>query len=409
MSMLTGRYCGSLGVGTNGVPFPDEALALQHLLKPYGYHTAQIGKLHFQPHARRDHRDPHPDYGFDTLILSDEPGCYDDAYIKWVQSIDPAMERRVRCQLPPAAMKYDQVSHSDQPRNTHEPYYFEGPEDLTHSAFVASETCRFLRDWNGGSFLAVAGFYAPHPPLNPPRRFVEMFDPSSLPLPLLGPEEIPSPELTDLSAERRQTIRAYYLALVSHVDDCVGSILETLDETGLTEETIVVFTSDHGEFLGDHGRVQKGMPGFDCITRVPFLVSFPSEIKPAVVSETFCEAVDLVPTILDYCGLQAPRAVQGRSLRPVLQGDCDVHRDDAFTDFFEPFGQRSCTVRTKRHMYHCYSDGRELLYDLEKDPNELEDVSAQRAYGTALSEMRKRMILRIQSSGFNQRARTAEY
>ncbi len=92
--------------------------------------------------------------------------------------------------------------------------------------------------------------------------------------------------------------------------------METLDETGLTEETIVVFTSDHGEFLGDHGRVQKGMPGFDCITRVPFLVSFPSEIKPAVVSETFCEAVDLVPTILDYCGVQVPPTMLQKTSYP---------------------------------------------------------------------------------------------
>ncbi len=91
---------------------------------------------------------------------------------------------------------------------------------------------------------------------------------------------------------------------------------EALDETGLTGETIVVFTSDHGEFLGDHGRVQKGMPGFDCITRVPFLVSFPSEIKPAVVSEIFCEAVDLVPTILDYCGVQVPPTMLQKTSYP---------------------------------------------------------------------------------------------
>ena len=74
MSLLSGRYCSSLGIGTNGIPFPEDAVSVQQILRPYGYRTAQIGKLHFQPHARRDHRDPHPDYGFETFVLSDEPG-----------------------------------------------------------------------------------------------------------------------------------------------------------------------------------------------------------------------------------------------------------------------------------------------------------------------------------------------
>jgi arylsulfatase A-like enzyme len=236
-----------------------------------------------------------------------------------------------------------------------------------------------------------------------------MYDPADMSLPLLGSGEAASPELEGLSPEAWQRIRAYYLALVSHVDDCAGRILATLKDSGLDRETIVIFTSDHGEFLGDHGRIQKGMPGFDCITRVPFVISFPPEIKSGVIEDTFAEAVDVVPTILDYCGIQVPRAVQGRSLRPLLGGGQQHHRENAFTDFFEPFGQRSCTVRTINHMYHCYSDGRELLFDLEKDPHELMNVSNDPAYSAAVSEMRKIMILRMQRSGFNQKPRTAEY
>ncbi len=126
MSFLTGRYCGSLGIGTNGVPLPDDAMPVNQLLKPYGYQTAQIGKLHFRPHARRDHRDPTDTYGFDTFILSDEPGCYDDAYIKWVERIAPDQVERVRSSLPPTAAQYGRPTYSDQPRSTHEPYTFAG-------------------------------------------------------------------------------------------------------------------------------------------------------------------------------------------------------------------------------------------------------------------------------------------
>lgn len=143
ISMLTGRYCSSTHVGKNGQSFPPHLTPVNQLLKPYGYVTAQIGKLHFEPHVRRCHKNPTSTYGFDVFILSDEPGCYDDAYTKWVESINPEMLPKVRCSLPPSAFKYNKPSYSNIPRETHEPYVFEGDEEFTHSSFVASETCEF--------------------------------------------------------------------------------------------------------------------------------------------------------------------------------------------------------------------------------------------------------------------------
>src|SRR5690606_33259613 len=88
-SFLSGQYPGALGGTCNGVEMPENVPCLQHLLKPYGYATGNLGKLHFKNHSNRDHRAPHPLYGFDELVLSDEPGCYDDAYIAWVAARDP--------------------------------------------------------------------------------------------------------------------------------------------------------------------------------------------------------------------------------------------------------------------------------------------------------------------------------
>ena len=88
-SFLSGQYCSALRIGANGVQFPEDAVTLPGILRAYGYTTAQIGKLHFEPHARRDHRDPARCYGFDIMIQSDEPGCYDDAYTKWVERVAP--------------------------------------------------------------------------------------------------------------------------------------------------------------------------------------------------------------------------------------------------------------------------------------------------------------------------------
>lgn len=410
MSFLTSRYCGSLGIGTNGVPLPDDAIPVNQLLKPYGYQTAQIGKLHFRPHARRDHRDPTDTYGFDTFMLSDEPGCYDDAYIKWVERIAPDQVEHVRSSLPPAAAHYGRPTYSDQPRNTHEPYAFAGDEDLTHSAFVTAETSRFIEQQGTRPFFAIAGFYAPHPPVNPPRRFIEMYRPEDMPLPHVGKNETIQPFLSHLSPRQWQEITAYYLALVSHVDDCVGQILQTLDRCGLTDNTMVIFTSDHGEFLGDHGRIQKGMPGHDCITRVPCLIRYPAEIPAGQVIEPLVEAVDIVPTILDFCAVQTPSFVQGQSIRHLLTGTGTAHRPDALTEAFDADGRhRSASLRTDRYRYDCAADGSEWLYDLADDPDELNNVADDPSFGPVVAEMRKRLLVRLQGAAYVRTEKEAEY
>ncbi len=409
MSMLTGRYCSSTQIGSNGHVFPQRLTSVNQLLKPYGYHTAQIGKLHFDPHAKRCHKDPTPTYGFDTFILSDEPGCYDDAYTKWVESIDPAMLGKVRTPLPPAAVHYNQPSYTKGFSNTHEPYVFEGGEDFTHSAFVASETCRFLKKHKNDLFFAIAGFYAPHTPVNPPQKYVDMYDLNDMPLPKVGEDEALMPFLKDIPKEQWQKIMAYYLALVTHVDDCVGKIIDTLDEEGLFDNTLVIFTSDHGEFLGDHGKIQKSMPGHDCIIKVPLIMSYPARISPETVLPPLTEAVDIVPTILDYCGIQTPRFVQGESLKKLLEGSTDKHKKDILVEYFDPFGRREAAVRTEQYKY-CYStEGKEILYDLSNDPYELRNVVHEQPYADVLSDMRARMNRRLMQAAYNGDEYTAEY
>lgn len=412
MSFLTGQYCGMLGIGDNGIPFPDDKVPVHQLLKRYGYHTAQIGKLHFQPHSRRDHRDPADDYGFDTFILSDEPGCYDDAYTKWVEAVRPEMLQKIRTSLPPEA-ENDRLlnisGYTDIPRETHEPYVFEGEEDYTHSSFVASETCRFIKRHQDQPFFAIAGFYAPHTPVNPPKRCIDLYDFNQLGLPKLGEDEQFEDFLKDITAEQWQKIRGYYLALVSHVDDCVGQIMETLRQEGLEEETLVIFTSDHGEYLGDHGRIQKGMPGHDCIIRVPCMIKYPGKIKPGMVIDQFVEAVDIVPTILDFCGIQTPTFVQGQSVKGLLQQESDLHKEDILVESFTLYGNRMTAVRNKDYKYYCDSEGNEILYDLKNDPDELKNVAKEEQYFSALAGMRKRLIIRLQQAAYQNRNRVAMY
>lgn len=387
MSMLSGQYPSSLGISCNGIEMPEDVPTLMTILQQYGYHTANIGKLHFKNHSNRDHREPHPPYGFDTLILSDEPGCYDDAYIKWVEKQDPDAVEKCRCDTPPAWRGTPINIH---PRNTHEPYLFDGPEHLTHTAFVGSEMDHFIRNHIDQPFFAIAGFYAPHTPLNPPQRFVEMYEQGKLPLPEMNDGE----NKFGLSDAEWQQVKAYYYAMITQVDEEVGRIIKALEETGQLENTVVIFTADHGEHLGDHGLIQKGPPGYDSCSHVPLIFSAPGQIESGIQAEQLVEAVDIAPTVLDFCSVQTPPWFQGRSLLPILQGDKYDERSSVFIEFRSPFGISSKTVRNHKYKL-CEIDGdKELLFDLEKDPNELNDVASDPEYSQALQDMRVELIKR---------------
>ena len=401
-SMLSGQYPSVVGTTCNGIEMREDALTVQRVLWAHGYRTAQIGKLHFKNHSDRDHRELHPRYGFDHMVLSDEPGCYDDAYIKWVEAHDPGAVPLCRCSTPPAWTGKPVVA---EPRNTHEPYLFAGPEELTHSAFVADECISFLEQHTGAPFFMIAGFYAPHAPLNPPKRCVDLYDSGSLPLPHMNAGE----NRYGLSDDEWRRVKAYYYALVTHVDDQVGRILAALERKGLMEDTLVLFTSDHGEHLGDHGLVQKGAPGYDSCSHVPLLMAYGAGFAGEQRHACLVEGVDTVPTILDYCGVQTPPQMQGRSLRPLLDGKPYAERSSVFIEHRYPFGASWKTVRSHAFKYCRSEAGEEELYDLVCDPHELRNVADEASYGDALGAMRAELLARWFDVESQYPLRTAQY
>ena len=366
---------------------PENIPTIATMLKEQGYHTANLGKLHFKNHSNRDHTLPHPKYDFDTLIISDEPGCYDDDYISWVKKVAPDQVENCRCSTPPCWTGKKVVK---QPRNTHEPYLFEGPENLTHSAFVATKTVEFINEHKDENFFCIAGFYAPHTPLNPPKRFVDMYDPADMPLPFMNEGE----NKLGLSDNDWRKVKQYYYALTSHVDDQIGRIIAALEKNSILEDTIIVFTSDHGEHLGDHGRIQKGAPGLDSCAHVPLLISWPGHIGKGKRYTELIEAVDIVPTLLDCLGVPLPKQLQGRSFLPLMKGVGYKERDSAFIEFKDPFRCSWKTVRTHTHKYCVSAAGEELMFDLVKDPHELKNVIKEKGSHEALNSMREILVRR---------------
>ena len=388
MSMLSGRYPAAMRIAANGIEMPPDVPCIHNVLDLYDYHTANIGKLHFKNHASqfRDHREPHPDYGFDTLVLSDEPGCYDDAYITWVERKDPASVPNCRCNTPPAWTGQTVRVH---PRGTESPHVFGGPEQLTHTAFVADETCDYIRRHAHNPFFCIAGFYAPHAPINPPQRFVDLYSEPDMPLPHRNDGE----NFRDVSDDQWRKIKAHYYGLCSHIDDQVGHILNTLDEVGLAENTIVIHTADHGEHLGDHGLIAKGSFHDSC-SRVPLVIRYPDAFGGGTSRSEIVEAADLAPTILDWCGVQIPPYMQGRSLRPLLEGRDYQPRSSAFIELRNPFGHAYKAVRTHDYTYCRYSDGRDILVDAASDPHQLQNVASDIHKQDLLHSAREEMLRR---------------
>jgi arylsulfatase A-like enzyme len=397
VSFLTGQYPSTLGITHMGVPVPEDFQTLPKLMRNSGYRSANLGKLHFLPHANRDHREAHPAYGFDHLEISDEPGPYEDAYRAWVRKEAFDQLEHLSVGLPPSAEQWyrimrvqDPVAHP-QERFPLRPIAFPGREEYTHTAWVANRAIHYLEDHAGAPdpFLCIAGIYSPHSPWVAPRRFIDLYDPQTLTLPAFPPEVDGNREAGRFDDATLRLARQGYYAMVSEVDFHVGRMLDALEKTGLAENTVVVFTSDHGEWLGEHLKYGKGYPGHDCVSRVPLLVRGPGVRAGGRVSH-LVEGVDVAPTLLELCGCPAPPHLQGRSLRPMLEGADEPVKDAALMEFT---GWK--TIRSENFRYVAHADGREFLYDLNAEWGEYRDVSGEAAYAGALSEHRWMLIRRL--------------
>ena len=402
ISMLSGRYPSSLGITHMGVPVPQETMTLPRLLKRYGYRSANIGKLHFLPHANRDHRLPHPDYGFDHLEISDEPGVYEDAYRAWARQRAPEQMDSISAGIPPATRTWyrtmgidDEVVHRGDPEGR---FDFDGgipfaaDDGLTHSAFVAEQTIEYIRQQGSQPFLCIAGFYSPHAPWMAPQKYLDLYDPEKLSVPEFPVEiERQRPRKSGQrfsDAHLRRAKQGYY-AMISEVDDHVGRILGALDAEGLRENTVVVFTSDHGEWLGTHLKFGKGYPADDAVSRVPLIVSAPDG-KSGQNVDDIVEAVDIVPTLLSLAGIQAPPTLQGVSLADVVTRGAEASKQAALTE-----GDGWKCLRNRDYRYLIHSDGSECLWHIKSDPGEYADVVNDPAHQPALSRCRRQLLERL--------------
>ena len=382
-SILTGLYSHAHGVITNGggpvyynqAGLRPEQLTFVHLLRQAGYHTALVGKWHLRS-------DPS---GFDEWVIFPGQGQYHDPDVVANGSL-----LKLR-------------GHADD--------------------VVGDQALAFLRHRpKDRPFCLLYQFKSPHRAWMPAERFAHVYDDVAIPLPrtyedrLAGkPEAVRAAEMAiadmpdfrergvDPSlpvAERKRLnlehlVKNYYRVLRS-VDENLGRVLDYLDQERLSDDTIVVYTSDNGFFLGEFGLFDKRLM-YEPSIRVPLLIRYPARIQPAVDQQHLVLNVDVAPTLLELAGVPVPAWMHGRSLVTLLLGQPSSWRDAFLYEYYE-YPAEHCArknrgVRTNRwKLVHFWEQPEEWeLYDLERDPDETENLAGRREHRATLEELRRRL------------------
>jgi arylsulfatase A-like enzyme len=416
------------GVRTNGIPLRQDLPTLPGALAEAGYRTHSVGKLHLTPfmtpngvdpatldprrfgetralwHSGRLEGLPCPYYGLQSaeFVGGHGDGVFGD-YVNWLER-----------QQPGASALLAPEAGQPSPSGAEQSWTMALPQELHVNHWVAERSIAFLREQAAAEtpFFLWCSFPDPHHPYCPPEPWAAQYDPAEVPLPTQREGELDElapyfariyrqgfqlsgrSQPTAVPERQMREIIARTYGMVSFVDHEVGRVLATLDELGLAEDTIVVYTSDHGDMMGDHGLQNKGPFHFEGLLRVPSIWRWPGRFPAGRVAAGLASHLDFAPTLLDLCGVPIPEGETpayaeapeqlppwpGISLAPQLRGEADTLRRAVLVEDDEDYlGLRLRTVITERFKLTQYA-GRDVderygeLFDLERDPGELRNL-----------------------------------
>jgi arylsulfatase len=409
-SFLTGRYPRTTRARANGQSIPADEVLVTRLLAEAGYAGGLAGKLHLSaahpsaaPSMERRIDDGYA--VFDWSHHSGPAAWPGDSYGAWLRGLGVTYE----------ATPIEGSAHVSS-----------GPAAEHHQTTWCVDRAIEFMTWSGefaAPWFFSVNMFDPHAPFDPPasylERYLDRLDEIPLPPYVEGElEDRPvwqridhggamtgtSFKYDEMTEREHRLVRAAYWAMCDLIDDQVGRLLQALEENGQAQNTLVVFMSDHGEMLGDHGIYLKGPYFYEPAIRIPFLMRLPGVIEPGRRSPALVELVDLAPTLLDAAGLPRHPGMQGRSLWPLLQGDKDLaeHRDDIYCEYYDAMPWHldppawATMVRTREHkLVRAHSDDSGELYDLVRDPGETHNRWDDLDYASVKADLLQRLCDRM--------------
>jgi choline-sulfatase len=413
MALMTGMYAHSTGAINNSDQLDWRYRTMAHHFSDHGYLTGLIGKMHFNDahnhglsyymsvndwlmylgpkaqHYANEIANHSLNDGFFKSVFDTGSGFPDVSHVwegdsPWVGNVD-------RFDFLSTASALEADDHLDM--------------------FIARETVKFLRAYQDQPFCLTASFMKPHPPFFPPREWAEQYTPESMDLLPIGdiskyPEHIQKrvARTQGMGEKRIRAHKAGYMGNVAFVDHCIGKVLDGLDTLGLWDNTIVVYTSDHGEMGGEHGIYQKFCM-FDPAVKVPLMVSYPPSIPQGKVTEALTEYFGLYPTLSDLAGLPAPdkttvvdfdgacEQMDATSFAEVLRHPEADGPDAIFSEHGLRSNLASYLVRTEQFKYvHNAGGSCHEVYDLEHDPGEFHNLIDEAVYQSVVKDLHDRLV-----------------
>ena len=367
--LLTGQHALTHGVFVNDVHLADDAVSMAKLYKAAGYETAYVGKWHVDGRGRSNYVPPESRQGFDYFKALECTHDYNNS-------------------------KY---------------YAGDSDQQLTWEGYDAIEQTKdvqaYLRSRVHGEgksdrpFLLLLSWGPPHAPYETaPPDYRKLYSPEDIELrPNVPPE---------MAGESSEWIAGYY-AHCTALDDCLGALLQTSDEEGLADNTIFVFTSDHGDMLGSQGEVKKQRPWEESI-RVPFLLRWPQRFGlNGRETDALLDTPDILPTLLGLCDIPIPETVEGKDFSGAIEGGPDPSGGAALIYCPHPFGQflrrdggrEYRGLRTRTHTYARDLEGPWLLYDNQADPFQLENLVNRPEVDTVQADLETQLQAKLDDRG----------
>ena len=400
-ALMSGLYPHTTGVINNNDRLPWNTQTIGTHFSRLGYHTGLIGKAHFNDAHRHGF-----EYflGFNDWFMYLGPKVHTYANeIAYVTPFAEASSLSVNnggAGLPELPL----VWGKDRPWTGHVepmgfPSGFEDPGD-EFEAFVARESCQFLQRYGKGQepFLLIASFLRPHPPAHPPHPWAEHYPPQDMTLPPVGdPTQYPrwiQARIQGFQSRSPDAIRGYragYRGNLAYVDTCVGKVYQTLEQLGLTNNTIVIYTADHGEMDGDHGLYEK-FCFFNPSVGVPLIVSQPGRFPQGKTSDALVEYFAIFPTVAELIGAPAPHGIDARSFASLVREPNGAGPEAQFSEYNLRSARDCYMVRTRQFKYNYNHDDLPELYDLEADPNENVNLAGQPSFARERAEMHDRLM-----------------
>jgi arylsulfatase A-like enzyme len=432
MSFYTGRYVTSHGATWNNVPLRVSEKTIGDYLRPLGYRVAVVGESHFPPDLdgmRRVGLSPESEIGIligeggfepwerDDQLHPDTSPDLDFNYNRYLRQQGYASENPWHDFANSAQGPNGEILSGWYMRNAHLPARV--AEEHSETAYFTTRAIDFIKDAGEQPWCLHLSYMKPHWPYIAPAPYHQIYgDNDVLPVNRSAEElQAPHPVIAafmnhdDSKAFRDESQRRHviptYMGLIKQLDDHLGRLLRFLEETGQKDQTLIVLTSDHGGYLGDHWLGEKELFHEEAV-RIPLIVFDPSIAADAtrgMQSAALVEGIDLLPTFLDVVEQPPlPHLLEGRSLLPLLHGETVAWRDTAFSEhdfgFMEarrelglhPSQARSYMACTDRWKYVLFEGFRPQLFDLATDPHELKDLGEDPDYEAVRHDLHERLF-----------------